>query len=321
MIIKGKTLNPGTFILYVFGFLLLLEWMYPVEQLTDTGNIWVFVVFMMLSLVLSWLSVRPMVRFPIKIVYVLFALQYLYFESFLFSFEWLFLFARDVAENTVRLFSMQWVELSDMFRSVFFFVLLGLMTYLMRYWLVEQRKILGFYEMTIVFITVHDTFTEYDASAAIIRTLVLGFLLLGILTLLRVTEKEKIPWRPEILKYWLLPLAFLITASAFFAWLTPKAGPKWPDPVPYIESFVDGLRNAQSAPDLIRMRQNWAGLSGDDQVRYVTKTRLPHYWRVDTKMCIPAKAGVHRRKKRLCPFPTGRCFLPVYERLFHLESL
>lgn len=315
MIIKGKTLNPGTFILYVFGFLLLLEWMYPVEQLTDTGNIWVFVVFMMLSLVLSWLSVRPMVRFPIKIVYVLFALQYLYFESFLFSFEWLFLFARDVAENTVRLFSMQWVELSDMFRSVLFFVLLGLMTYLMRYWLVEQRKILGFYVMTIVFITVLDTFTEYDASAAIIRTLVLGFLLLGILTLLRVTEKEKIPWRPEILKYWLLPLAFLITASAFFAWLTPKAGPKWPDPVPYIESFVDGLRNGTIGAGFDSDETKLGGpFRGDDQVRYVTKTRLPHYWRVETKDVYTGKSWRSSQEETPVSLPDGEVFFFPFTR-------
>lgn len=43
-----------SFLLYVLGFFLLWEWLRPVEELTDTSNVIVFLVFLILSLLLAF---------------------------------------------------------------------------------------------------------------------------------------------------------------------------------------------------------------------------------------------------------------------------
>lgn len=277
-----------TLLLYLFGFLLLLEWMRPVEELTDTGNIWAFMIFLFLSLSFSYLNVGAFYSFLIKAVYVIFVLQFLYFEGSFFSFEWLPFFIEDMAKNVENLILLQWDQLSDMFRSILFFILLGLMTYLMKYWLVIQRQILVFLVMTLIYITVLDTFTPYNALGAIIRTVVIGFLLLGMLTYLRILDKENVRRQKANLKGWMLPLLLIIGSSTFLAYLMPKSEPNWPDPVPFIESIVtengvgnEGFgNNTGYGEDDSRLG---GPFNGNDEVVYRTKTDSEHYWRIETK--------------------------------------
>lgn len=319
-------LNYTTLLLYVFGFLLLLEWMYPVEQLTDTGNIWVFMLYLLLALAFSYFQVGLLYRVLVKTGYVLFALHYLYFAEPFFSFGWLPVLLSDFAANIQHLVLFRWDQLSNIFRSILFFILIGLMAYLMKYWLVVQRRILVFFIMTLIYVTVLDTFTVYDASAAIIRTVIIGFLLMGILTFLRVVEKERIAMPPARanMKGWILPFVFLIAASTFFAYVIPKSDPRWPDPVPYIESFVTGIRDgtwSQGTGFGTDDSRLGGPFRGDDRVVYVTKSTLSHYWRVETKDVYTGKGWVSSRET--VNFPLQNFAVPFYpysERIFAKEN-
>lgn len=44
----------STLVLYLFGFLLIWEWIRPLEQLTDTGNVWVFLLFLCIALAMDF---------------------------------------------------------------------------------------------------------------------------------------------------------------------------------------------------------------------------------------------------------------------------
>lgn len=55
------------------------------------------------------------------------------------------------------------------------------MAYLIRYWIFYQKRIFFFFFLTILYITVLDTFSTYDAGAAIIRVTIIGFLLVAML--------------------------------------------------------------------------------------------------------------------------------------------
>lgn len=74
---KGKIATP-TLWLYICGFLLLWEWLRPLKQLTDTDNLSVFIVFLVLSLTLSYFNINIFVRNGIKLLYVLYTLNFLY---------------------------------------------------------------------------------------------------------------------------------------------------------------------------------------------------------------------------------------------------
>ena len=52
--------------LFILGFLLLLEWVWPIEQLSETAEIWVFQVFLIVSLLLSLLKVPLSIRVFLK---------------------------------------------------------------------------------------------------------------------------------------------------------------------------------------------------------------------------------------------------------------
>lgn len=58
--------------------------------------------------------------------------------------------------------------------------------------------------MTLVYITVLDTFTPYNAEMAIIRTVICGFLMMGILAFYRQLEKEDIEAKTSKLSKWMI---------------------------------------------------------------------------------------------------------------------
>lgn len=274
----------ATFLLYVFGFFLLWEWLRPVEQLTNTSNLYIFLLFIGLSFLLAFFGISVYIAVFVKCLFIVYALQFLYFEDSFFSFSWLLPFIEDLQQNLSFAISRDWESLSDMFRSLLFFVLIWLMTYLLHYWLIIRRQILIFFFMTIVYITVLDTFTSYDAGAAIIRTVLSGFAVMGMLTFYRLLERESINKNHVSSRRWMTPLMIMIALSVGIGFAAPKAEPIWPDPVPYIKSYGKG-----SGGNLSRLGYGTddSRLGGpfipDNQVVFRAEVESRHYWKVETK--------------------------------------
>ncbi|EIJ79828.1 transglutaminase domain protein [Bacillus methanolicus PB1] len=280
--------NAAHFLLYAFAFLLLWEWLRPLEQLTDTGYIWVFLLFLLFSLAMSFLGIKMAIGASVKIIYILYILNYLYFEGSFFSFQWIPLLIADSQENIGYLFEMDWQSLTDVFRSLLLFILLWLMTYLLHYWLIIRRKIFIFFFMTLVYVTVLDTFTPYAADTAIVRTVVSGFAIMGILNYYRLIEKEAISKGDNFSRKWMIPLAGMIAFSVLFGYASPKAEPIWPDPVPYIKSYsLKNNGNGKGSVQRIGYKTDDSRLGGpflgDNQVVFRAQVESRHYWKVETK--------------------------------------
>lgn len=111
--------------LYICGFLLLWEWLRPLKQLTDTANLTVFIIFLVVSLVLAYFKVNIFVRNGIKLLYVLYTINLLYFEDSFFKLKWFFYVTDSVIENMRAVFQGSWVSLTDDFRSILFSSCLG----------------------------------------------------------------------------------------------------------------------------------------------------------------------------------------------------
>ncbi|MFO1442118.1 DUF4129 domain-containing protein [Bacillus sp. Bva_UNVM-123] len=285
----------ATFLLYVFGFLLLWEWLRPVEQLTDTANLFIFLLFIIVSFLLAYVGAPVILSVFIKCLFIVYALRYLYFEEPFFQFDWFKALIADTLENFTFVIERDWESLSNIFRSLLFFVLLWLMTYLLQYWLIARRQLFIFFFMTLVYITVLDTFTAYDAGFAIIRTIVLGFMVMGMLTFYRLLDREAIV-KTGLSRKWMAPLMILIALSVGIGFIAPKAEPIWPDPVPYLKSYGKEGRGGSGGIQKLGYGMDDSRLGGpfipDNQVVFSAEVESRHYWKVETKDVYTGKGWI-----------------------------
>ncbi|WHZ58126.1 transglutaminase TgpA family protein [Metabacillus hrfriensis] len=277
----------SAYIYYGFAFLLLWEWLRPLQDFTETGNTVVFVLFIGLSFLFISVKARWYIGALVKIFYILFVQHLLFFEGSFFSPAWIGLFIGDISNNAALMMEANWMEISSPFRTLLFFVLLWLLVYLINYWIIFQKRIMFFFIITIVYVTVLDTFTEYDASFAIVRIVVIGFVLIGLLYLERIKILERIKRERYMTIKWVLPLSALIGCAVLVGILSPKAEPQWPDPVPYLTAYGGSEGGPNGTVNKIGYGPNDEQLGGafvaDDTPVFTAVAEDRHYWRVETK--------------------------------------
>lgn len=284
-------------ILYFFSFILLWEWIRPLEQLTDTGYTSFFLIFISISLAFSFFQVNTKIAVIVKCLFIIYSLNYFYYDdSFIAVFGAVF---QELKVNFKIMYLGSWEQLTNPFRSILFYSLLWIMTYLIRYWLLKQQKIFMFFFTTLIYITVLDTFTEYDAKWAIVRVTVVGFSLLSMLTLLRMHEDDQ----QLLSRNWFRLLAMMIVISLISGFVGPKLAPQWPDPVPFLQSAAKKDQKEQGK----RVGYSWddselgGPVIGNDELVFTAEVDKPHYWKIETKdyytgkgweLITPSEAGM-----------------------------
>ncbi|WP_442597699.1 transglutaminase TgpA family protein [Neobacillus sp. D3-1R] len=302
----------STLLLYIFGFMLLWEWIRPLEKLTDTGHLGVFIFYILLSFALAFFNVKVWISFLVKVFYILNCVHLFYFDEAFFSLKWYAPFIDDIIQNFAYMLNGEWAMLTNIFRTVLFFILLWLMTYLIHYWLLNRKRIFLFFLITLIYITVLDTFTPYSATSAIVRTIVTGFGAMGILTLQRILAKERIAKDFSFSKKWLSSLTVLIIVSIGVGFIAPKAEPIWPDPVPFIKSLNDKSGGTQRIGYGVDDSQLGGPFIGDDRVVFRAESEARHYWRIESKDVYTGKGWVTSeeevQKRTILPDST----FPIY---------
>ncbi|RFU69275.1 DUF4129 domain-containing protein [Peribacillus saganii] len=279
----GKWLSVS---MYFFGFILLWEWLRPVKQLTDTEHLYPFLWFIVLSFVLHYFKVKILIRTLFLVSYITAFINILYFELPFLKPDWVILLAENVSTSLTQVFAADWVALSNEFRTILFFILLWLMTYLIHYWLTIRKSIFLFFLITVIFISVLDTFTPYDATFAIVRMVITGFAMLGSLTLYRMADTEQIRLHLGAVWKWLVPLGVIIASSSYVGFAAPKHDPIWPDPVPFFTSYSDkvtgnsGTKKVGYGEDDSKLG---GGFANDDTVVLYADAPARHYWKIETK--------------------------------------
>ncbi len=272
-------------IYYIYGFLVLWEWLRPLAEITDTEDLSVFFYFIALCFLLAILQLPFIVTFSAKILFISHYVNSLFFDGGFFAWEWLGQFFQDVGANIGFILATNWWEMTYSFRTTLFFVLLWLIVYLMEYWIVQLKKILFFLILTITYIAILDTFTPYHDDLAIVRMVVFGFLILGLLKFERLKEQEKINVTKKLRTKWVVPLIVLIVCSTTVGYVAPKAAPIWPDPIPFLKGYGDG--NGIGGVKKIGYGTNDTRLGGafigDETVVFMAETKTREYWRVETK--------------------------------------
>ncbi|WP_338471575.1 DUF4129 domain-containing transglutaminase family protein [Niallia sp. XMNu-256] len=291
-------INLSFLLLNAFGFLLLLEWIWPIGTLSGTAEIWVFLVFLSLCFILSLFQFPLILNVCIKGLVILLLLHVVYFEGSPLQFDWIPVFVSEMELNLNYIISGNWTAMTHLFRSFLFFILLGFMVYLLHYWLIQSKKIFAFFLLTTIYITVLDTFTPYDASLAIVRTVLIGFVLMGVLTFQRTLNSEKLNFQASTTRKWVISLLVMLVFSASIGYGLPKADPIWPDPFAYIGGMGEGMGATSSKRVGYGVDDSQLGgsLTGDSSVVFKTRVESAHYWKVETKDVYTGKGWVQSQE-------------------------
>ncbi len=225
-----------SFILLMAGFLLFWEWLRPLEQITDTGSTYVFVIYTAVSFLVSFFLKNGWAKFLIKLISLLFILDYLFLDERLLSSEWFQIIALELSYNIEIVWNNDWYLMTSFFRSFLFLLLLWLMSYLLHYWFIVANKFFLFVLLTFVYLAVLDTFTIYDAELAMVRTFVIAFVVLGLSRYVKLVDKGEQPVEKRNLLVWMAPVITIVVMATLLGIYSPKLNPQWPDPVLFIQS-------------------------------------------------------------------------------------
>lgn len=276
-------------IMYICGLFLFMEWLYPVEQITDTNSISIFLIYAMLCFFVSMMQMKWWISFLLKGFGLLFILNGLYFEMPFLSPGWFDQLMMEIIMNTDVILSQEWYYFTSLFRSLLFLLLIWLMSYLLHYWFVQMKRIFLFIILTFIYIAVLDTFTLYDAAFAIVRTFVISLIALAMANFSRDIEKEKVSFQwVKKAPIWMLPLVLTIMFSVVIGIVAPKLEPQWPDPVPFIQSAAEQVSGGQGGRvQKVGYGEDDSRLGGsfvqDDSTVFYAEANDAHYWRIETR--------------------------------------
>ncbi|AXI08145.1 hypothetical protein CUC15_03815 [Oceanobacillus zhaokaii] len=314
-------------ILYFFGLLLFLEWLYPIKDVTDTDSLTVFIIYSLFCFLISMFQFRWWISFLLKGLAMVFILNGLYFEISILSILWYEQLITEFIFNFEALFSQSWYALTPLFRSFLFLLLIWLMSYLLYYWFVQMKRIFLFVLLTFIYLAVLDTFTVYDGAMSIVRTFIISLLALGIANFMKEIDKETI--RFQWLKrspIWLLPIIAIALFSTIIGVAAPKLEPQWPDPVPFIQSAAENAGGGSSSViQKVGYGEDDSRLGGSfvqdhTHVFYAT-VKDEQYWRIESKDVYTGKGWELSTQPSYEQQPNGNITLETFNSTVETESM
>lgn len=279
---------------FLAALLLLMEWLGPIAELTNIGYIRVFYIFVAISFLLLFFKTPWWLSGLVKTVYIYWFIVSIYTEYPLVSMDGVRYFISEMVYNVRQLMTLDLTQMTDPFRTILFFVLLWMTVYLIGYWIRMRATLFIFFVLTVVIIGILDTFTAYDGSTAIVRVFIIGLGVSALLFVFKFHDNQK-----QLRYRGLVFTALLLLFSVSFAIFLPKAGPIWPDPVPYFYSSnpESGVGSGGgSAINKVGYDEDDTQLGGsfvsDDTEVFQVRTTSRNYYRVETKDTYTSKGWI-----------------------------
>ncbi|RDW18917.1 transglutaminase TgpA family protein [Oceanobacillus chungangensis] len=327
---KFKKIQSSTIyasILYILGLLLFLEWLYPIQDVTDTEGLTLFIIYSAFCFFISMFQFKWWISFLLKGLAMVLILNGLYFDGPIWSNLWFEQLRMEFTFNFEALFSQSWYTLTPLFRSFLFLLLIWLMSYLLYYWFVQMKRIFLFVLLTIIYLAVLDTFTVYDGAMSIVRTFIISLLALGIANFMKEIDMESI--RFQWLKrtpIWLLPIIAIALFSTIIGVAAPKLEPQWPDPVPFIQSAAEKAGGGNSSViQKVGYGEDDSRLGGsfiqDDTHVFYATVKDEQYWRIESKDVYTGKGWELSAQPNYEPQPNGNITFETFNNTVVSESM
>ncbi|WP_085994497.1 transglutaminase TgpA family protein [Oceanobacillus senegalensis] len=317
-----------TSILYIFSFFLFMEWLYPLEKITDTRNVTVFIFYAAFCFFLSLFQMKWWISFSLKGIGLLFVINNLYFSQSIFDFLWIKQLIMELGFNLESAILQQWYYLTPTFRSFLFLVLIWLMSYLLHYWVVQMQRMFFFVLLTFIYLTVLDTFTVFDGSISVIRAFIISLAALALANLMKEFNHEslRLTWMKKA-SAWMIPLIGVIILTTMVGSFVPKPSPQWPDPVPFIYSAAEsaGSGSAKGGMKKVGYGEDDSRLGGsfvqDHSPVFTAEVHEAHYWRIETKDVYTGKGWELSANPQYVEQPQGNMELETFSENVQTEEL
>lgn len=326
MIKKSQTSLLFTSIIYLCGFFLFLEWLYPISVYHETTNLIVFIIYASFCFLISMLRVRWWASFLLKGFSLVLIMNALFFAHPFLSKIWFKEWFLEIFFNIEILTNQQWFELTNTFRSFLFFLLIWLMSYLIYYWFITMKRIFVFIVLTFVYVALLDTFTIYDGSFAIIRIFTVSLIVLGMVNFSKKITKESL----QIISLnkflaWFIPIVTVSLFAALIGYGAPKYDPQWPDPVPFIQSFTQNSGRIDESVRKVGYGSDDSQLGGsfipDDTPVFHVTAKHRHYWRIETKDLYTGKGWEYSTDPDYEPLGNGTVSYRTFSGNVEVEKL
>ncbi|WP_342471110.1 transglutaminase domain-containing protein [Ureibacillus sp. FSL K6-3587] len=286
---KNEVFNKFELALYgIMIFLILREWLLPIMMLTGMGYVELILLFILLCLLFSLFRIPFFISWVVKICYISWFIVYVYSDFSLFSSEGIQFLFNELYYNVSLILQGSFFYITNAFQSVLFFLLMWMLVYIVHYWLTVRLNIFYFLVLTVIFIGILDTFTNYDGTVAIVEVVLIGLLMLVFLYIKKLMLQSGASFNWHQYFKLALPVLLMIGVVGAVAILLPKAAPQWPDPVPYIKSAANqGGRIFGEPVKKVGYDEDDSALGGsfvgDDTVVFIAQAATKQYWRVETK--------------------------------------
>ncbi|GGL43151.1 DUF4129 domain-containing transglutaminase family protein [Sporolactobacillus putidus] len=231
-----------TAVLYLLGSVILWECARPVTELTILQSEPVIMAFIAVTMMLSYLRLPRWAQGAGGGLMVLYSLHYFFFQNqALFNVKWIMQVGQSIYQNFRMLLQGNLVNLSDLFSTLIFFVLLWLISLALQHWIKAGHFFLFFF-LALALLSVLNTFTFYDARRAIVIVTVSGLIILGVQKLMRVQESGMKFEGEKPYSTWFLTIGVISVLALAAGLAGPKLAARWPNPASYLQKIsVPGL--------------------------------------------------------------------------------
>lgn len=277
------------FIVYLLGFILVIEWIRPLKTVTELGHLDLFVLYAIFCFGLTYLKWPTRLSFLLKTIVLILMINQTFLPGPIFSDYWFRKLQIEWQINWTALMAGDWHRFTESFQTALFLLIIALVSYLLYFWLITMKRAFVLIVLTIVFVTVLDTFTPYQADQAIIRIALAGLILLVINHYLKRAEQKQLTtdftrWFQRIF----IPFLLTIFAIGLLSYFAPKSDPIWPDPIPFLRSTAEEY-NFSNWGKTRRVgygeddRRLGGTLEMDNTPLFYAETSFDHYWRIESK--------------------------------------
>ncbi|GAA0352256.1 DUF4129 domain-containing transglutaminase family protein [Bacillus horti] len=301
---KNQFSSLASFVMLVLVTLMVWEWLRPLMVLTDTYTIRPFILYFGLAMLIQWLNLSNWIRSGIMLFFLIYFVHNLYIYEPFFSSDWIRYLGSELLYSIGLLFNGDIDSHSYIVLTLFFLLIHWFGAIVIFKLVIERGKTLFFFLLTIVLLAILDTFTPYAAMFPIIRSFIYGLLLLTISQIGRLFPRlgdRAATATTSFPQQWLWTSVLVVGLVTAIGFVAPKAAPAWPDPIHFIQSYSDSIREGSGgfgggAIQRIGYGTNDENLGGpfilDDGLVFVAQTQGRGYWRGESKDVYTGKGWV-----------------------------
>ncbi|MBC1472540.1 DUF4129 domain-containing transglutaminase family protein [Listeria seeligeri] len=296
-------------LLFILSILLISEWIYPFANLTELNTASWIILSITISLASFFIRIRYYWTIPLHIVMIYIVAGIYYAKDGIFSANWFHSFFQITFTGFTDIVQFRSSDISMDFILIVFLIALWLLSYITTYSILRKQRIMSVLILTVSYLAVINTFTDYNSSWAIVRTVLEGFLLLHLALTSRITATNRMnsdSMKRNGLFYHAFVL-FLLVVFVFSSLMLPKKAPIWPDPVPVIRNAF-GINTTRTVGYSEDDTELGGAVKKDNATVFKARTDNGHYWRVESKRIYTGVGWANEKSTELQQFSSGDDF-------------